>query len=31
MYVKKDLKDFDASDPDLPLGAKLYVNDRLYP
>ena len=31
MRVKKDLKDFDATDLDLPAGTKLYINDSLCP
>ena len=29
--VKKDLKDLDAIDLDLPVGTKLYINDSLCP
>ena len=29
MRVKKDLKDLDATDLDLPAGTKLYINDSL--
>ena len=29
MRAKKDLKDLDANDLDLPAGAKLYINDSL--
>ena len=31
MRVKKDLKDLDATDLDLPAGTKLYINDSLCP
>ena len=31
MCVKKDLKDLDATDLDLPAGTKLYINDSLCP
>ena len=31
MRVKKDLKDFDATDLDLPAGTELYINDSLCP
>ena len=31
MHVKKDLKDLDATDVDLPAGTKLYINDSLCP
>ena len=31
MHVKKDLKDLDATDLDLPAGTKLYINDSLCP
>ena len=29
MRVKKDLKDLDATDLDLPAGTKLYINDSI--
>ena len=31
MRAKKDLKDLDATDLDLPAGTKLYINDSLCP
>ena len=31
MLVKKDLKDLDATDLDLPAGTKLYINGSLCP
>ena len=31
MRVKKDLKDLDATDLDLPAGTKLYINGSLCP
>ena len=31
MRVKKDLKDLDATDLDLPVVTKLYINDSLWP
>ena len=31
MHVKKDLKDLDAADLNLPAGTKLYNNDSLCP
>ena len=31
MRVKKNLKDLDATDLDLPAGTKLYINDSLCP
>ena len=31
MCVKKDLKDLDATDLDLPAGTKLYINGSLCP
>ena len=31
MRVKKDLKDLNATDLDLPAGTKLYINDSLFP
>ena len=31
MRFKKDLKDLDANDLDLPAGRKLYINDSLCP
>ena len=31
MRVKKDLKDRDATELDLPAGTKLYINDSLCP
>ena len=31
MRVKKDLKDLDATDLDLPAGTKLYINDSWCP
>ena len=29
MRVKKDLKDLDTTDLDLPAGKRLYINDSL--
>ena len=31
MRVRKYLNDFDATDLDLPAGARLYINDRICP